>query len=259
MIGMSTKYSVGEFSKKTGLTIRTLHYYDEIDILKPNLVTDKGRRYYSEKELITLQKIVTLKYLGYSLEQIKDVLQSEKWNLKDSLSLQKKMMEEQKRQIENVIKALDHAIEVIDHHGDVDASIFMTLINGIQMENEHKKFLKGFMDEQKVEQIFNRPDEQQREIEKELVGILSTLNHFYETDREHIQVQENINRIVEILLEVTGGDISFLENLGGVEVENEDWLFPSPFTKEVEEWMLQEILRNLNKRGIHINGRGDGR
>lgn len=251
---MSTKYSVGEFSKKTGLTIRTLHYYDEIDILKPTLVTEKGRRFYSEKDLITLQKIVTLKFLGYSLEQIKDVLKSEKWNLKDSLSLQRKMMEEQKKQIENVIKALDHAIDVVNHHGEVDASLFMTLINGIQMENEHKKFLKGFMDEQKVEQIYNRPDEQQRELEKELIGILSTLNHFYETDREHIQVQESIDRLVGILLEVTGGDFSFLENLSNVEVENEDWLFPSPFSKEVEEWMLQEILRNLNKRGIQVDG-----
>lgn len=253
---MSTKYSIGEFSKKTGLTIRTLHYYDEIGILKPTLVTEKGRRYYSERDLVTLQKIVTLKFLGYSLEQIKDVLQEQSWNLQDSLRLQRKMMEEQKAQIENVLKALDHAIDVADHHGEVDASIFMTLINGIQMENEHKAFLKGFMDEERVEQIYNRSDERQKEIDKEMVGILSTLNHFYETDRDHIEVQKGINRIVDILLEVTGGDFSFLENMDNIEVENEDWLFPSPFTKEVEEWMLQQILHNLKDRGIQIDGTG---
>lgn len=251
---MSTKYSIGEFSKKTGLTIRTLHYYDEIEILKPTLVTGNGRRYYSEKDLVTLQKIVTLKFLGYSLEQIKGVLHKDSWNLKDSLRLQRKMMEEQKAQIENVLKALDHAIDVVDHHGEVDASIFMTLINGIQMENEHKEFLKGFMDEQKVEELYNRPDERQREIEKEMVEILSNLNHFYKKDKEHIEAKKGINRIVEILLEVTGGDFSFLENMEIVNVENEDWLFPSPFTKEIEEWMLEEILHNLKQRGIQVDG-----
>lgn len=252
---MVTKYSIGDFSKKTGLTVRTLHYYDEIGILKPTKVTEKGRRYYSENDFIVLQKIVTLKFLGYSLEQIKDILQSEKWNLKESLILQKQIMLEQKKQIENVIKALDHAVNVVEHHGEVEPSVFITLINGIQMEQEHKKFLKEILDEKKVEQIYSTPDDRMQEIDKESVGIMTELNKLYGADAESDQVQLLIDKLIELMMEVTGGDLSFLEEVADVELENEDWLFASPFTKEVEEWVLKGVEINLLKRGIRVNGK----
>lgn len=253
---MTTKYSIGEFSKKTGLTIRTLHYYDEIGLLKPTLVTEKGRRYYSNQDFMVLQKVVTLKFLGYSLEQIKDFLQSEKWDLKDSLLLQKQMVEEQKKQIENVIKALDHALDIVEHHGEVDASVFITLINSIQMESEHKQFLKGFLDEQKVEQLYSTTEERQKEIEKEMVGMIAELNNLFGTAPDSKEVQKEVGRLVDIMAEVSGGDLTFLQDIGEVEVENEDWIFPSPFTKEVEEWVLKGMEINLKKRGIELNGKG---
>jgi DNA-binding transcriptional MerR regulator len=86
---MKKVYPIGEFAKKTGQTIRTLHYYDEIGILKPSCVSSSGRRFYSEDEIITLQKIVALKFLGFSLEEIKNFMQEEKWDLKESLAFQK--------------------------------------------------------------------------------------------------------------------------------------------------------------------------
>ncbi|MEQ2528739.1 MerR family transcriptional regulator [Bacillaceae bacterium CLA-AA-H227] len=252
---MTTKYSIGEFGKKTGLTIRTLHYYDELGILKPTLVTDKGRRYYSEQDFITLQKIVTLKFLGYSLDQIKEFLETKTWDIKDSLKLQKETMLEQKKQIENVLKALDHALNVMEHHGTVDPSLFITLINGIQMESEHKEFLKTILDEQKVEHIYSTPDDRQREIEKETIGIMAELNKLYGQDVESKIVQCQIEKLIDLMSEVAGGDLSFLEEVANVEIENEDWIFPSPFTKEVEEWVLKGIEINLVKRGINLHER----
>lgn len=254
---MSVKYSIGEFSKKTGLTIRTLHYYDEIGVLKPSFVTEKGRRFYSEQDLIILQKIVTLKFLGYSLEQIKEFLREDKWDIKESLTIQKQIMLEQKRQIEDVIKALDHALNVVEHHGNVDASIFMTLINGIQMEKEHKQFLKGILDEQKVEQIFSVSDERQREIEKESVGIMTELNELFGSEPDSQEVQSLINKLVDLMTELVG-DWSFLEDLAEIDVEGEEFIFPSPFTKEVEEWVLKGVEINMHKRGIKYDGKPRG-
>ncbi|MCL1702963.1 MerR family transcriptional regulator [Lysinibacillus sp. Bpr_S20] len=51
---MSTQYSIGEFAKKTGVTIRTLHYYDEIDLLKPSFTSAAGRRFYSNDDIIKI-------------------------------------------------------------------------------------------------------------------------------------------------------------------------------------------------------------
>ena len=64
-------YSIGVFSKKTGVTIRALRFYDEKNLLKPSYISESRRRYYKDEDIPTLQKILTLKFLGFSLEEIK--------------------------------------------------------------------------------------------------------------------------------------------------------------------------------------------
>lgn len=73
-------YRIGEFAKKTNTTIRTLHYYDEIGLLKPARTSKTGDRYYSTNEILTVQKIVTLKYLGYPLNKIQKLLNNNEWD-----------------------------------------------------------------------------------------------------------------------------------------------------------------------------------
>lgn len=251
-------FSIGEFAKKTGLTVRTLHYYDEIGILKPSHVSDKGKRIYTAENFITLHKIITLKFLGYSLEEIKMFLKSEKWDLKDSLSIQKKAMVKQKEQLEQVIRALDHAIYIVDRHGELDSSIFITLINDIHMEKEHKKLLKGVLDEQKVEQIFSIDEKRHLEINTNTVGLLTELKELYGTDPKSAKVQLLIEKLIDLIAELTGGDLHFLEEVGNVEINDEDWAIPFPFSKDVEEWISKGIEINLQKRGITINERKKG-
>ncbi|MBB6282526.1 DNA-binding transcriptional MerR regulator [Geobacillus subterraneus] len=73
----TTYYSIGEFAKKTGTTVRTLRYYDEIGLLSPQKHPHSGRRMYTDEDVLTLQKIVSLKFLGYSLGQIYAIHQME--------------------------------------------------------------------------------------------------------------------------------------------------------------------------------------
>lgn len=65
---------VGVLAKRTGLTVRTLHHYDEIGLLKPSLRTDTGHRLYGAGDLARLQQILSLRQLGFSLEEIRDSL-----------------------------------------------------------------------------------------------------------------------------------------------------------------------------------------
>lgn len=65
---------VGELAKRTGLTIRTLHHYDEIGLLKPSLHTEAGHRLYTADDIARLQQVVSLRQLGFALEQIKSCL-----------------------------------------------------------------------------------------------------------------------------------------------------------------------------------------
>src|SRR5437660_8343322 len=69
-----TVYRVSEFAEKAGVTVRTLHYYDRLGLLKPSGRTDAGYRLYGERDLVRLQQIVTLKFIGMPLREIKDLL-----------------------------------------------------------------------------------------------------------------------------------------------------------------------------------------
>ncbi len=65
---------VGELARRTGLTIRTLHHYDEIGLLKPSLHTEAGHRLYTADDIARLQQVLSLRQLGFSLEEVRDCL-----------------------------------------------------------------------------------------------------------------------------------------------------------------------------------------
>jgi DNA-binding transcriptional MerR regulator len=88
-----TEYTVKEFAKFTGVTERTLRYYDKVGLLKPSNYNEKGHRLYQFDDLGKVQKILTLKYLGYSLSEIKkNINESSDNHLRDTLNQQKEML-----------------------------------------------------------------------------------------------------------------------------------------------------------------------
>ena len=84
---MSSLMKIGELAKQTGLSIRTLHYYDEIELLSPSHRTDVGHRFYSDQDIIRLQQILSLRQLGFSLSEIRECLQSPDYALLQVINL----------------------------------------------------------------------------------------------------------------------------------------------------------------------------
>ncbi|MEH7522807.1 MerR family transcriptional regulator [Bacillus sp. JJ1503] len=252
---MSANYSIGQFAKKTGSTVRTLHYYDEISLLKPTLITESGRRFYSDEDLIKLQKIVSLKYLGYSLEKISEFIHLQDWSLKDSLTFQKSEMLQKKQQLENVIRALDHALHMMDKNEEVDSSIFISLIKNIQMENEHKEWLKEIIQEEKVEKMYSIPEEKQLELNQKTLVVFSELKELYGLDPASEQVQRLIGDYMELVKELTGDDHNLVQDLldSGVEIEDDPVLFHSPFSAEEEKWLTKAMEIYLKEMGFEFN------
>jgi MerR family transcriptional regulator, thiopeptide resistance regulator len=70
----SRAWKVGELAKRTGVTVRTLHHYDEIGLLRPSLHTESGHRLYTAGDVARLQQVLSLRQLGFALEQIRDCL-----------------------------------------------------------------------------------------------------------------------------------------------------------------------------------------
>lgn len=249
---MGERYSIGEFSKKTATTIRTLHYYDELNLLKPSYVTEKGRRYYTNNDFITLQRILTLKFLGYSLEQIKEFFQEDTWDLRETLSFQKSKMVQKKKQIENVIRALDHALHITEDRKEIEPSIFISLINTIQMEYEQKEWLKSYIDEDLVETIYDVSESKQLEVEKKWVKISSELKRLCDLDPNDHRVQELIGEMMVLVKELTGDDLGFVQEISKKEVKDDIWLIHSPFSIEEEEWIASALNAYLKRKGVDL-------
>ena len=101
-------YKASEFAGRAGVTVRTLHHYDRLGLLKPAR-TVSGYRVYGETDFVRLAQIVTLKFVGFPLNQIKRLLDQRALDLPSVLKLQRKFLLEKQRHIDKAIEALDYA------------------------------------------------------------------------------------------------------------------------------------------------------
>ena len=92
---MASLLKIGELAKQTGLSVRTLHYYDEIELLVPSHRTEADHRLYSDRDIVRLQQILSLRQLGLSLSDIRDCLEDPAYTLPQVIDLHRDRLREQ--------------------------------------------------------------------------------------------------------------------------------------------------------------------
>ena len=124
-------YSSGEFAKKAHVTLRTIRWYDRQNLLKPSAHTESGARLYTDTDLVRLQQILLFKYLGFSLDEIKEMMISSVSSdyLLENLQIQKKLVEERIEELKSVDHALDETVNTIEKNHEVDWSHLLDLIH----------------------------------------------------------------------------------------------------------------------------------
>lgn len=134
-------YSSGDFAKKAHITKKTIRYYDEHNILKPSYVNENGARFYNDEDFARLQQILFLKYLGFSLDDIKEMTlkNTDSDFMSESLHMQMGLVDERIEQMELMRQALDDAAKIIDRGEHVDWSHMLELVNVNEMEQKLKK------------------------------------------------------------------------------------------------------------------------
>lgn len=109
------KWYVKEFSKLTNVTIRTLHHYDQIGLLKPSARYQNGYRIYSESDLVKIQQIIALRFFGFSLSVIKDVMKKD-MNVIEQLKAQQEHLQAQIAHLQDASQTLACIIDDIVHN-----------------------------------------------------------------------------------------------------------------------------------------------
>src|SRR5215467_13784970 len=140
-------FRVSEFAEKAGVTVRTLHHYDRLGLLKPSGRTEAGYRLYGDRDFARLQQIVTLKFIGLPLRQIKDLLDRGDLDLKSALNLQRRMLLEKRVQVEAAIRAIEEAERSLKVGAPPDLDALKKIIEVMERQNNMEWTKKYYSEE----------------------------------------------------------------------------------------------------------------
>jgi len=143
---MSGTYRIGEFAELAGVTVRALHHYDRIGLLKPQRGSS-GSRLYCQKDLERLEQIAALKFLGIPLQEIKLLLKHGPLTLSDSLHMQREALAEKRVLIDRALAAIEAAEKAIQSGQTTDATILRKIIEVIDMQPQ-ENFARKYYTEQ---------------------------------------------------------------------------------------------------------------
>ena len=127
---------ISEVAKLSGVTVRTLHYYDEIGLLKPSKTTEAGYRMYSIEDLEKLQQILFFRELDFPLNEIKEIMVNPKYDKIEALNKHKELLIEKRKRIDGLVTLIDKTIK-----GDNNMS-FKEFDNSKIEENKRKPLVK---------------------------------------------------------------------------------------------------------------------
>ncbi len=133
-------YTVTRLAKISGVSIRTLHWYDEIGLLKPAYHGSNGYRYYEEEQLLLLQQILFFRELGFELKQIEAILKRSDFNKIVALSAHRKVLEKNVERTKKLIKTIDKTIEHLKGVKKMKESEIYLGFNK-EKQNEYQKYL----------------------------------------------------------------------------------------------------------------------
>lgn len=245
--------TVGEAAKKMGVSVRTLQYYDKEGIVSPSALSDGGRRLYSEKDLIRIHQILSLKSLGFSLEDIKKRLLPLD-TPQEVISALAAQAEEMRKRIQVLSKSL-REIELLKDEvtkiNEVDFKKYADIIVNLQMNNEYYWLIKHF-DDDMMEHIRKNFDklsgksfmEAFNKLNDEIIWLID--NNIKPDSEKALKTAEKFWNMVS---EFTNGKMEILPKLMAIgETEGDQEFFMKQ--KRVNEFIGQSLDIYFKSKGI---------
>lgn len=202
-------WKIGELAKRTGVSIRTLHHYDEIGLLSPSHRTDAGHRLYGREEVVRLQQILSLRQSGFSLEEIRSMLARRHSNAQRFITQHIARLRQQIAAQQELCARLER---IAARYESASAEEFIEAIEVMTM------FEKYYTKEQ-LETLRQRAetigDADIKEVEQEWPRLIADVRAEMEkgTDPKDPRMQSLAKRWMELVHEFTGGDPGITQSL----------------------------------------------
>jgi MerR family transcriptional regulator, thiopeptide resistance regulator len=237
-----------EFARLAKVTVRTVHYYDRIGLLKPKHFDRNGFRLYGESEFARLQQITTLKFIGFSLNQIKEILEGREFDLADSLQLQRKILEAQRERLDLALEAITRAEKVFERNGAIDWESFKNIIEVINMQ-QNTEWTKKYYSETAQARIEERKSLWSPELQKRVTNAWNDLTRDIEAaiadnvSPADERAQKLAARWRALIEEFTGGDREIQAGLNRMYADEKNWQtdWKKTFSDEVQNFIMEAM------------------
>jgi len=270
-------YHTGQFAEKASVSVRTLRYYDAVGLLCPTDYTEAGYRLYTDNDLSRLQQILALKFLGFSLEEIRYCLRTGPTGLQESLAQQKAMMRERREQLDTIIAAIDETEKLLSantaNSNDWEPVVKVIQVMHMQQTNDWRK--KYFTEEQMKEmeelskkhyteeqrqQIAERgknwTEEDQQRASQQWSEVGAELKRLIASGSapDSTEAQALVQKWRALIQEFTGGDPGILQSLKnlGSDVRSRpesERPYAMPYSGEDEKFLHKALEAYQQKQG----------
>jgi DNA-binding transcriptional MerR regulator len=242
-------YRVREFADLAGVTVRTLHHYDRLAVLRPKR-TDAGYRLYSTRDLERLEQIVALKFLGLPLKEIKTLLDREARRLPEVLRSQRLALEDKRRSLDQAIRAIQDAEEAIASGKPPDTQVLARIIEVIEMQ-ENTDFTNKYYSEEAQAKLAEKRKEWTPELQAETTRAWTELFRDVEAaldeDPKSAKAQALRARWFKLVEGFTGGDPQVSQGLGKVWADRANW--PGSMKEQSAPFVNPKIWEFIRKAG----------
>lgn len=244
--------TVGEVAKKIGVTVRTLQYYDKEGLLSPSAESEGERRLYTDKDLVTLHQIISLKSLGFSLEDIKQRLISlgTPADVANALTEQADDIRKKIEQLTASLTAIEQLKAEVLQMQTVNFKKYADIIVNLQMKNDSYYLIKRF-DDDTLDHIRSQFDKESGLDFIEKFILLS--DEIVQLQKENVPPEsEKCQQVVKeywgLIMEFTNGDMSMLPKLmefGNIDTATNAWEERQKIVNDYLEPALQVYFSSL--------------
>ena len=244
--------TVGEVAKKMETTVRTLQYYDKEGLLSPSAESEGGRRLYTDKDLVTLHQILSLKSLGFSLDDIKCRLISLETptDVATALTEQANSIREKIEQLTDSLTAIEQLKTEVLQMRTVNFKKYADIIVNLQIKNDSYYLIKRF-DDDTLDHIRNQFD---RESGLDFMDRFNCLSdEIVQLQKENVlpeseKCQQVVKEYWGLIMEFTNGDMSMLPKLmeiGNIDTATNEWEERQKIVNDYLEPALQVYFSKL--------------
>lgn len=241
-------WTISEFASVGDVTVRTLRYYDKINLLKPSDYTDGGHRLYTKDDLYILQQIQALKHLGFSLGEIQNIiLQNDipKEKFMERIHFQRELLLAEQERIAKVLAHIDEMTAVLEKEETVDVSLFCSFLQTFIWEKENREWLG----ERGVQDIDDK--ELKLKLNQQFMRLIKQLKRYKEEKKDpaHVDVQAVAKEFYKLIEEISRSASVPRDEFENIAEQDEIPLaeFPALLTREEEQY-LKEAMKNIMKQ-----------